>query len=545
MEKEVPLRFGPQEKMEFETVEQLKEYLNSDTSTRRMKFAVRVFYVLQRTKQHPDEMMKTGAIWCHDGIHFICNSQLLGEFLLIKPNTINTNFRSHSFTIENNQPPAIISEFPMLRDIRNWRKRYNPYYQFTANSKESDVVAIPCKPPTSDIIIDRSRINNTTSSSSSNSQNPSNAISLSSAQSSQSTGPLIQSFGIFSSQQFQAPRTIPGMPGFSVSIGHDSGASSQINTIDDSHDSQSSECVATIRFPPIVPTKSKNMLPKIFNPNPEQNGKKSVSIPIAIPQNQTDNETSQMDRPAIVYPPRIQHKRQESRSIRSLLPEAVYNFVINDYQAFLETELIYSKLKKSPQTNNLILFEAMKEWLNFSESPNTSFENVCAFISQGIPDEYKEKLSNNIAILLKGSGSNEGESISFASFVKFVAQYGFVPQCQKNLIELSSPRENESFSTWFQPNLTDNAAVQKLSQEPSLSNWILRPSSVIGMFVLHYYSNGNLVTSLIDYNPTADMKRDCSFSMIGEKEGLIQASSIRHLLFDILDLPLKEDPKPL
>ncbi|EAY20472.1 hypothetical protein TVAG_110850 [Trichomonas vaginalis G3] len=132
--------------MSFNTSAELKEFLNSSQNERRMKFAVRVFYVLQWTTSHPEAVQDTGAIWCKNGYYFICNSTLIGEFLNIRPNTINTNFRSHLFTIELSQPQLLLAEFPMIKDTRNWRKRVNHSFPFHSGCTELDIIRIPCRP---------------------------------------------------------------------------------------------------------------------------------------------------------------------------------------------------------------------------------------------------------------------------------------------------------------------------------------------------------------------------------------------------------------
>lgn len=131
--------------MTMGTVAELKTFLNNPTTERRMKFAVRVFHVLQWTHIHPEEVFNTGAVWCNDGRHFLCNSKIIGDLLNIRPNTINTNFRSHSFSIENTQPHIISSDFPILKDTKNWRKRVNNHFNFCITANESEISKIPCK----------------------------------------------------------------------------------------------------------------------------------------------------------------------------------------------------------------------------------------------------------------------------------------------------------------------------------------------------------------------------------------------------------------
>lgn len=127
------------------TPEQLKKFLKDND---RIKFSTKVFYVLQFVKNHPEFSNECGASWCSDGTHFISNSSLLGNILSIKPNTINTNFRSHAFNIIHSKALELSPEFPNLPDIKNWKKRINPKYNFTQQSFIEDINLIPCQPIT-------------------------------------------------------------------------------------------------------------------------------------------------------------------------------------------------------------------------------------------------------------------------------------------------------------------------------------------------------------------------------------------------------------
>ena len=108
----------------------------------RIKFSVKVFYVLQFVERYPDYKNECGA----DGKHFISNSTLLGNTLSIKPNTINTNFRSHGFKIIPYKAIELSTDFPNLSDIRNWKKRINQKYNFNHLSLIDEINNIPCQP---------------------------------------------------------------------------------------------------------------------------------------------------------------------------------------------------------------------------------------------------------------------------------------------------------------------------------------------------------------------------------------------------------------
>ena len=522
MQKELPLKTTHVDWRNFKTSEELKKFLNTEQSARRLKFAVRVFYVLQWTKDHPEEMAKTGAMWCKDGFHFVCNSQLLGEFLLIKPNTINTNFRSHSFVIQLSQPHSLLTEFPNMHDIKNWRKRSNPFYSFTINSKESDIVLIPCKPNMNDLTKQNGFI--------SSSQNVQPIIELTSSSQDVQTNPGQRTYRI--SPKFNATlfnlnqQKKQNDTGNEISLSQD--PPEYDNDLTESFKSSQDQKTTNIQ-PLIIPLKSQRTpIPYPFFKQPIVTEEKSHnSIPIIIPDSKNSTKN-----PVQAFPPRLQHKYV----LHSSLPEAVYNFVKNESEAILETELLFSKMKKSPTYKNAIILEALREWLEISDSPSAPFDKVCDYIVNDSDEKYKKKFYSNVSLLIRSPGSNITDTVPFASFVKFIAQYGYVPECQKNIMDLSSLEDDESFETWFQPFLSDAAVLQLMSKEPRDTPWILRPGAIVGMFSLHQYYNEKIITTSIDFNATANANENRNFSIVGEREGLIQAASIRHLLLDLLDL---------
>lgn len=127
---------------QFTTPDQLQKFFKSND---RIKFSVKVFYVLQFVEENPVFINECGAKWCSDGIHFISNAALLGETLSIKPNTINTNFRSHYFKVISSSTPELISDFPSLTDAKNWKKRINQQYNFSSQTSIDEINSIPCQ----------------------------------------------------------------------------------------------------------------------------------------------------------------------------------------------------------------------------------------------------------------------------------------------------------------------------------------------------------------------------------------------------------------
>lgn len=110
----------------------------------KIKFCVRILQLLNETLLDNTKIKNIGLAWCEDGFHFICNSQILGNYINLKANSINTNFRAHSFQIENFNIVEIQKKFGNLPDIKNWKMRRNTSFEFTTESFEFEVGKIPC-----------------------------------------------------------------------------------------------------------------------------------------------------------------------------------------------------------------------------------------------------------------------------------------------------------------------------------------------------------------------------------------------------------------
>lgn len=118
-----------------ETLEQLKAIVCSKS---RMKFVTKVLYCLNFVKamNNDNEIIKLiGCSWCSDNMHFITNSMVLGDFLNLKSNSINTNFREHGFQVITNTD--IQKEFPTLQ-VRQWKKRVCMNGTFNSRSTPED-----------------------------------------------------------------------------------------------------------------------------------------------------------------------------------------------------------------------------------------------------------------------------------------------------------------------------------------------------------------------------------------------------------------------
>lgn len=127
-------------------VRELKQLIFGNDIDPKLKFSVKIIRILQFAKSSPNDIQFLGAAWCNDGRHFITHSQILGKFLGLKSNTINTNFRSHCFVMDNyTNLNDFIMEFKDLKlpDIKNWKRRVNFKFNFTVNATEEDANTIP------------------------------------------------------------------------------------------------------------------------------------------------------------------------------------------------------------------------------------------------------------------------------------------------------------------------------------------------------------------------------------------------------------------
>jgi hypothetical protein len=125
--------------------DELRIAVERDQFRAKPKFCVKLIRVLRYAASHPREIGELGCGWYLDHTHFICNSQILGTFLKLKPNSINTNLRDHSFVIDPFQSSDLITEFGALPDIKNWKVRHNAVSTWTAATTDVEADQIPAK----------------------------------------------------------------------------------------------------------------------------------------------------------------------------------------------------------------------------------------------------------------------------------------------------------------------------------------------------------------------------------------------------------------
>ena len=129
------------------SLEDFKNSLLTEENGGKIKFAVKIFRCLQYAEKHPDLIPKIGACWYSNGSCFASNSMILGDFLKIKPNTINTNYRWHGFQKIDQIPNNLSAKCPTISDIRNWKIRKSKSYAFNNMMTEDDARKIPCLAP--------------------------------------------------------------------------------------------------------------------------------------------------------------------------------------------------------------------------------------------------------------------------------------------------------------------------------------------------------------------------------------------------------------
>lgn len=128
----------------IQTVAELKQFVKkqggtSDENQGQKRFVLRIFYVLKYVKKHPESFNEIGACWCKDNSHFVANSQKLANFLDLKANSVNTNFRDHGFKIIPNNTPELRKEFPSISETRHWKIRYSNYHSFNSESSSKEI----------------------------------------------------------------------------------------------------------------------------------------------------------------------------------------------------------------------------------------------------------------------------------------------------------------------------------------------------------------------------------------------------------------------
>jgi hypothetical protein len=90
-----------------------------------MCFWVKLLHILKHTNEHPGDHPKLGTTWAMDGRSLFAYSKIVEDFLRIRTNSINTNFRDHGFEIFANgryTDPKLAN----LPECSRWKRRRHP-----------------------------------------------------------------------------------------------------------------------------------------------------------------------------------------------------------------------------------------------------------------------------------------------------------------------------------------------------------------------------------------------------------------------------------
>jgi hypothetical protein len=127
------------------TLDELRIAVDRDQLRSKPKFCVKLIRTLRYSFSHPEEIGDIGCGWSSDQTHFICNSQILGGFLKLKANSVNTNLRDHGFVISPSTTSGRISEFGSLPDGKNWKLRRNIGCEWTPTTTDLEADRIPVR----------------------------------------------------------------------------------------------------------------------------------------------------------------------------------------------------------------------------------------------------------------------------------------------------------------------------------------------------------------------------------------------------------------
>ena len=119
----------------FESLNDLKEF-NKKNST---KFAEKIFHSLQFVSTDVLNANLIGLIWCPNQTDFYCNPFILSQFLLLKPNSINTNFRNSGFTLIDTSLTELSKNYSFLKDERRWKRRRYCLGEFNSSSSSKSI----------------------------------------------------------------------------------------------------------------------------------------------------------------------------------------------------------------------------------------------------------------------------------------------------------------------------------------------------------------------------------------------------------------------
>lgn len=132
--------------MNYAADSRLREFQESlliESRRSKVKFCVKIWRILRWTLDNPDMGPRVGIFWAKDGVSFVSNPKILGAFLNLKSNSINTNLRCHGFEIKSTSADIVAREYPYLPDRLNWRVRYSKTTPWNTSTTEDEAREVP------------------------------------------------------------------------------------------------------------------------------------------------------------------------------------------------------------------------------------------------------------------------------------------------------------------------------------------------------------------------------------------------------------------
>ena len=110
---------------------------------KKLPFKLRIFRILKYVEVHPEDKITIGIFW-DDDKSFICNSKILGDFLGIKDNSMNTNLRESGFQIDDSfGTHDVMKRFGSLPNANRWKRRSHYSGNFTKTTTEREMMDLP------------------------------------------------------------------------------------------------------------------------------------------------------------------------------------------------------------------------------------------------------------------------------------------------------------------------------------------------------------------------------------------------------------------
>lgn len=119
---------------QYENIESLKNLVLGC----RMPFIQKIYHLISYSKYHHDERNKIGIFWADSKEIMLVNSSILGNFIDLKPNSVNKNLKSYGIL---KQKASQISFAGLLElvDRHKWLFRKSSFYAFNVNTSFNEI----------------------------------------------------------------------------------------------------------------------------------------------------------------------------------------------------------------------------------------------------------------------------------------------------------------------------------------------------------------------------------------------------------------------